>query len=113
MSFFGEGEGLYLAKDPDDIEDAVIDFALWLGGSTLQSHTIATASGVTIVSSVINASPLTVTENGIDRTIATGKAITLRLSGGAQGTVGLVTVRAVAVDGRQRDVSFKVVARAS
>lgn len=113
MSFYGAGPGLYLEKDPDDIEDAVIDFSLWVGGGTLQSHTVAVASGVTVVSSSINAAPLTVTENGVDRIIATSKAVTVRLSGGTPGAVGLVTVRAVAVDGRQRDVSFKIVPRAS
>lgn len=113
MSFVGQGPGLHFEKDPDDIEDAIVDFSLWVAGGTLQSHTVAVASGVTVVSSSINTGPLTVTENGVERTIATGKAVTLRLSGGVQGTVGLVTVRAVAVDGRQRDASFKVVTLSS
>lgn len=113
MSFYGTGPGLHVLKDPDDVEDAILDFSLWLAGSTLNTLSVVSATGVTVDSNVINSGPLTVSENGVERTIATSNAVVLRLSGGTAGVVGQVAVRVIALSGRQRDVSFKVVARPS
>ena len=110
MGFKGEGAGLHVRKDPDDILDVVIDFGLWLADDTLASAT-ATGTSVTVDSTEVNGLPLTVTEQGYSRSIDTRKAVIVWLSGGTVGAEGKVQVRITTVGGRQRDVTFRVLPR--
>lgn len=71
--------------DPDDQDHHEWDFSDWLNGDTLDSATVAEASGLT-------ASVETVQET----------TVTVLLSGGTHGEVASVTIEGVSANGRRK-----------
>lgn len=87
----------WIHKRPGEVLDYVADLSDWLGtGETLASVAVVADTGLTVVSipaTAINAAPLTVTlADGTVKTIATGEAAVIWLSGGSAGSRYDVTV---------------------
>lgn len=81
----------WIRKRPGEVLDYIADLSDWLGpGETLASVTAVADIGLTVLSSpapAVNASPLTVTlADGSEKTIATGEAAVIWLSGGTAGS---------------------------
>jgi hypothetical protein len=73
-------------KDPDAVLDYQWDWAAWLAGDTISSHTITAAAGLTV-----------------DSSSHTATAVTAWLSGGAEGVAYPVTCHIVTAAGREDD----------
>mgnify|MGYP000865172881 CR=1 FL=1 len=87
----------WIRKRPGEVLDYVADLSDWLGtGETLASVGGVAGTGLTVVSipaPAINAAPLTVTlSDGSAKTLATGEAAVIWLSGGTAGSRYDVTI---------------------
>ena len=87
----------WIRKRPGEVLDYIADLSDWLGpGETLASVAASADTGLTVLGSpapAVSSSPLTVTlADGSEKTIATGEAAVIWLSGGAVGSRYDVTV---------------------
>ena len=84
------------AKAPNAEDDYLMDFTDWLNGSEIASHSV-TVSNVTLGSSALGNS---------------NTAVTMRLTGGTDGDVALVTVQVTTDDAParvdERSFSFRI-----